>query len=232
MEDYLSEREQVDRIRQWWKENGAWIIVGLGGGLLALAGWNWWQNYQEERAAQASALYSVVAEAAMEERVDEVRLGVERLASGHAGSPYLQHARMALAAASVRFGDTDAAIAELERVLADAADPQLRLVARLRLARVVLATGDQDRALELARGADGGAFAAALLEVEGDALAARGEDAAARDAYEQAIAAGQGAPGIIDEAFVQLKLEALGQGVPGAADAAADADADVGGETS
>jgi len=224
VEDYLSEREQVDRIRQWWKENGAWIIIGLGGGLLAIAGWNWWQNYQQERATQASALYSVVAEAAMEDRVDEVRLGVERLAAGHAGSPYLQHARMALAAASVRSGDMDAAIAELEQVLADAADAQLRQVARLRLARVVLATGDSDRALELARGADDGAFAAALLEIEGDALAARGEDTAAREAYQQAIAAAQGTPGIIDEAFVQLKLEALAPGVAG--------DAEAGGETS
>lgn len=224
MEDYLSEREQVDRIRQWWKENGAWIIVGLGGGLLALAGWTWWQNYQEERAEQASAIYSVVAEAAMEERVNEVRLGVERLAAGHAGSPYLQHARLALAGVSVRSGETDVAIEELEQVLADAADPQLKLVARLRLARVVLATGDHDRALQLVRGTEGGAFAAALLEVEGDALSARGDQAEAREAYQQAIAASVDAPGIIDEAFVQLKLEALG--------AAGPSDADAGGETS
>lgn len=224
MEDYLSEREQVDRIRQWWKENGAWIIVGLGGGLLALAGWTWWQNYQEERAEQASAIYSVVAEAAMEERVNEVRLGVERLAAAHAGSPYLQHARLALAAVSVRSGETDVAIGELEQVLADADDPHLKLVAQLRLARVVLATGDHDRALQLVRATDGGGFAAALLEVEGDALAARGDQAEAREAYRQALEASQEAPGLIDEAFVQLKLEALG---PGAA-----SDPDAGGEAS
>jgi hypothetical protein len=92
VDEYLSEREQVDRIRQWWKENGAWIIVGIGGGVLALAGWNWWQGYQLERAEQASAIYSVVAEAAVEGRLDEVRAGVDRLEAGHGSSPYLQHA--------------------------------------------------------------------------------------------------------------------------------------------
>jgi hypothetical protein len=66
VDEFLSEREQVDRIRQWWKENGAWIIVGVGGGVLALAGWNWWQGYQLQRAEQASAIFSVVTEAALE----------------------------------------------------------------------------------------------------------------------------------------------------------------------
>ncbi|HRO88851.1 MAG TPA: tetratricopeptide repeat protein, partial [Chiayiivirga sp.] len=116
MDEFLSEREQVDKIRQWWKENGAWIIVGVGGGILALAGWNWWQNYQLERAEQASAIYSVVADAAIEGRVEEARVGVEQLAAGHAGSPYLQHGRLALAAASVRAGEVAGAITPLEQV--------------------------------------------------------------------------------------------------------------------
>lgn len=209
MDEFLSEREQVDRIRQWWKQNGAYIIVGIGGGLLALAGWNWWQGYQLNRAEQASAIYSVLAEAAMEQRVDEVRVGVERLAAAHGGSPYLQHGRLALAASLVRAGEPTAAIAELERVVSDAKDPQLKQVARLRLARLLASEGQHDRALQVARSVTSGAFAAAFREVEGDVLAARGESAAARDAYRKALES-TGASGAIDEDFVQLKLEALG----------------------
>jgi predicted negative regulator of RcsB-dependent stress response len=212
VDEYLSEREQVDRIRQWWKENGAWIIVGIGGGILALAGWNWWQNHKLERAEQASAIYSVVAEAAMEGRVEEVRVGVEQLSAGHGSSPYLQHARLALAAASVRAGDLEGAIGQLEQVLDNARDPQLKLVARLRLARLLVTEGDADRALTLVRGVDAGAFAPALLELEGDVLASRGDAAGARDAYRKALASAESFIGVIDDEFVRLKLEALDDG--------------------
>lgn len=215
MDEYLSESEQVDRIRQWWKQNGAWIIVGIGGGILALAGWNWWQNYQLQRAEQASAIFSVVAEAGMEGRIDEVRLGLERLEAGHGSSPYLHHGRLVLAGALVRSGDSAGAIRLLEQVMDGARDPELKSVARLRLARVLLSTGESERALGLARGIETGAFAAPFLELKGDALLVRGDPAGASEAYRQALAAASPLGGIIDEEFVRLKLEALSAGSGG-----------------
>jgi predicted negative regulator of RcsB-dependent stress response len=215
VDDFLSEREQVDRIRQWWKENGAWIIVGIGGGVLALAGWNWWQGHRLDRAEQASAIYSVAVEAAVEGRVDDVRSGVDRLAAGHGRSPYLQHGRLLLAASMARIGELDAAIEQLEQVLGDARDPQLALIARLRLARLLAAEGDTERALSLVRGVDAGAFGPALLELEGDVLSARGDLEGAREAYLQALEGAEAFGAIIDREFVQLKLEALERG-PGA----------------
>lgn len=209
MDDYLSEREQVDRIRQWWKQNGAWIIVGVGGGLLALAGWNWWQGYQLERAEQASAIYSVVTSAVLDERTDEIRLGVERLEANHGSSPYLQHGRLALAGALAREGEFEPAIQQLEQVMDEARDAELKLVARTRLARLLLSAGQPDRALQLVRGVDAGAFTAPLREIEGDVLAAQGDDAGARTAYLAALDGAAQHGGIVDEALVSLKLEAL-----------------------
>jgi len=210
VEDYLSEREQVDRIRQWWKENGAWIIVGIGGGVLSLAGWNWWQGYKLERAEQASAIYAVVAEAATEGRVDDVRAGVDSLAAAYGSSPYLQHGRLALASAMVNGGEIAGSIAVLEQVLADASDPQIALIARFRLARLLVAEGEHDRALELARSPGAGAFAPAMLDLEGDILAARGDAQGAAEAYRRALAEVGTLGPLIDEEFVRLKLEALG----------------------
>lgn len=219
MDEYLSEREQVDRIRQWWKDNGAWIIVGVGVGVLSLASWNWWQGYQLKRAEQASAIYSELAEAVVEERMDDVRNGVERLAAGHGSSPYLQHGRLVLAAVLVRDGDLEAAIRQLEQVLEDTRDPQLALVARLRLARLLVAKGDEERALSLVRAVEAGAFAPALLEVEGDALAAGGDLEGARDAYRRALEGAETLGPVIDQELVQLKLEALQPGAGAGSDA-------------
>jgi predicted negative regulator of RcsB-dependent stress response len=219
VDDYLSEREQVERIRQWWKQNGVFIIVGIGGGILSLVGWNAWQSYQLERAEQASAIYSVVAEAAMEGRVDEVRIGVERLAAGHGSSPYLQHGRLTLAATLVRAEQPADAIPELRLVMNEARDPQLKLIARLRLARLLAADGDHDGALAQLRGVEGGAFGPSIREIEGDVLAARGDTDGARRAYQEALDGAQAQAGIIDEEFVRLKLEALEQGSPVAQEA-------------
>lgn len=209
MDDYLSEREQVDRIRQWWKQNGAWIIVGVGGGLLALVAWNWWQGYQLERAEQASAIYSVVTAAVLDERTDEIRLGVERLEANHGSSPYLQHGRLALAGALAREDEFEPAIQQLEQVMDEARDQELKLVARTRLARLLLSAGQPDRALQLVRGVDAGAFTAPLREIEGDVLAAHGDDAGARAAYLAALEGAAQYGGIVDEALVSLKLAAL-----------------------
>jgi predicted negative regulator of RcsB-dependent stress response len=82
---------------------------------------------------------------------------------------------------------------------------------------LLAADGEGDRALSLVRGVDAGAFAAGLAEIEGDVLAARGDAAGAREAYRRALAAAESFAGIIDEEFVQLKLEALDGGAGGEA---------------
>ncbi len=214
MDEFLSEREQVDRIRQWWKQNGAWIIIGIGAGVLAIAAWNWWQGWQLQRAEQASAIYSVLAQAAEEGRTDEVRLGVERLSADFRSSPYLPLGRLALAAALVRDGDAEAAAGQLDTVINEAKDPQLALVARVRLARLLASEGEHDRALRLVEVAAAGPFSAALLEIKGDMLAARGDLDGARQAYRQALESAGTLDGVIDEELLQLKLEALGGGIP------------------
>ena len=55
MDEYSSEKEQIEEIKQWWKDNGTFIITGLVVGFGALGGWKYWQAYKEQRAATASA---------------------------------------------------------------------------------------------------------------------------------------------------------------------------------
>jgi predicted negative regulator of RcsB-dependent stress response len=209
VDEYLSEKEQIERIRAWWKENGAWIIVGIGVGVLGLAGWNWWKAYKIEQAEEASAIYATLSTAASSGRTDAARAELDRLQADYSGTPYPQQGRLALAAALVLAGETAEATALLETAMAATDDPELALVARLRLARLLASSGEGDRALEVAGVDDAGTFAAALAEVRGDVLAGRGDVEGARQAYREALA-GVALGGVIDEAFVRMKLEALG----------------------
>lgn len=211
MDEYLSEKEQVERMRTWWKENGAWIIGGLVAGVLLLVGWNAWQDYRLRQSEEASVVYTALAEAAANGRTDDARAELDRLANDYAGTPYFQQGRLALASALVRDGRLGEAESHLTAVMKEAGDDdeELALVARVRLARLLASQDESVRALAMTDvGDDAGAFSAALQEVRGDILADLGDAAKAREAYERAIAAG--ASGAVDAEFVRMKLRALG----------------------
>ena len=48
MDEYLSEREQIDQVRSWAKENAPWALAGILIGVGALLGWQQWQAWQQQ----------------------------------------------------------------------------------------------------------------------------------------------------------------------------------------
>ena len=60
IDDYYNEQEQWERVKQWLRENGLWIILGILLGLGALAGWRWWEQRVETRHQSASADYGLM----------------------------------------------------------------------------------------------------------------------------------------------------------------------------
>ena len=60
MED-LSEKEQIDAMRSWWKENGRFVISGIVLGVVILVSWNRWQVHQETTGLEASELFETLA---------------------------------------------------------------------------------------------------------------------------------------------------------------------------
>ena len=60
MED-LSEKEQIDAMRSWWKENGRFVISGIVLGVVILVSWNRWQAHRETTGLEASELFETLA---------------------------------------------------------------------------------------------------------------------------------------------------------------------------
>ncbi len=205
MNEFLSEREQLEVFRQWWRENGWYLVGGAGVALLGYFGWNQYQAREQAVAEQAAALY-VELQQAVEDDSPQVEQILAELKADHADSPYA-HQGSLLIAQDVLISDPARAIEELRRVMTTSSDAELSMVARLRLARVLAWRESYDEALTLLQVAEPGQFAARISEIEGDIHVALGDATAARSAYERALAE----PGweTLDRNLLSIKLNDL-----------------------
>jgi predicted negative regulator of RcsB-dependent stress response len=216
-----SEEEQVEALKRWWSENGSSLLTGIALVLLVFFGVRYWQSSQLDQSGEASDLYQQIADLAVanitQPATEETVLGAQaiyaKLKDEYPDSIYTRYAALAIARFQVETNHLDVAAAELQWILDNPgigllkeADEELFLTARVRLARIKLAQGMAQEALDLLRAVEPGAFAGSYAEVEGDALLSLGQRDEARAAYERALASlGTGNP-----VLLQLKLQDLG----------------------
>jgi predicted negative regulator of RcsB-dependent stress response len=206
MDVNLTDDEKLAEVKKWWGENGGSIITGVVLGLAVLFGSKAWFAYQERNAETASNIYTTLM-TAMEG--GDNQLATERagmLVSDYSGTPYATLAALALAKIAIEADELAAAQSHLQWVLDNGDSDVLRETARLRLARVMVAMENLDGAAALLDQAmPGSAFDPLYTEVRGDIEFARGDQAAANKAYQQALAATAGdAPG---RHLLQLKYD-------------------------
>ena len=214
MDDYLSDKEQVERLRQWWRENGWFLIGGVALGGLAILGYNQYFAYKDRQGENAAALYALVKSEVDDGDTSEAETRFAALRSEFPHHAYTHQAALLLASSEVVTAP-DAAAEKLKFTMENSEDAELAMVARLRLARVLAYRDRQQEALALLNVAEPGQFAGRIAEIKGDIHAEAGETDAARTAYLEAMIA----PGseLLDRGFLQMKLSDL----PGSAPAAA-----------
>lgn len=217
MDDYLSEKEQWERVTRWLSENGLWILAGVAAGAIAIFGWQWWNAHIDKINGEASAKYEQLQlDLGKSDRTGAL-LMVADLQNNYASTPYVDQAHLAMARVYVDGKELDKAVAELQAVAQHSKDKQLALVARVRLARVQIAQQKPDDALMTLDGVDPGAFIPLFHEVRGDAEFAKGNKAAALTEYRAARTADAAGAGGGDNSLLDLKIADLVAAVPPAA---------------
>ncbi|HEX7047585.1 MAG TPA: tetratricopeptide repeat protein [Gammaproteobacteria bacterium] len=202
------EQEQIEGIKAWWRENRWYILGGLVISAVAVGGWRMWLQQQQELAEAASLKYENVITQSNLADLDALESSIEELQAEYSDTPYASLGTLKLAAAQVDADDFAAAADSLRWVVENTDDPQLALVARLRLARVLLQQGDFAAVHKALDVADAGEFTALYEELRGDAFLAVNDRDNARKSYEAALAAmDSAAPG--DRSLVQMKLDNL-----------------------
>jgi predicted negative regulator of RcsB-dependent stress response len=206
VDEYLSDNEQVERLRQWWRENGWYLLGGVALGAFVLFGWNQYQAYRDGKAEKAAAIYESLQKATEEKNAVEAASLLAQLRSDHPSSAYTPQAGL-LVASSLLVAAPERAADELRYVMDNAKDDELAMVARLRLARVLAYREKYDDALKLLEVQTPGKFAGRLNEIKGDIQAALGHVDEARAAYLAAMVA-DGSE-VLDRNFLQMKLNDL-----------------------
>ncbi|MCC6529726.1 MAG: tetratricopeptide repeat protein [Pseudomonadales bacterium] len=206
MDPYLSEQEQIEAIKSWWRRHGSTLLITLALLLAAYWGWQLWQKQQADSQARAAALYQNMEQAYLLAQKGEKEEQAQQLAtfthlagqlkSDYPTYGYARFAAWMLAKAAVARQDYQAAEKELEWVLAHLGmgwmkgeDTLSAAISRLRLAQLKLAQKQFDAALAQLDLVSDGAFEVREAELRGDVLMAKGDAAGAVAAYTRALAA-------------------------------------------
>jgi len=203
VDDYLSDKEQVERLRQWWRENGWFLIGGVALGALAIYGYRQYFEYRDGKSEAAAALYATVKKEVEDGDSEEAAMRFAAMRTEYPDHAYTHQAALLLAGTEIVTAPDDAA-EKLRFTMEHSDDPELAMVARLRLARVLAYRDRQQEALALLNVTEPGQFAGRIAEIKGDIHVALGETDAARTAYLEA----QVAPGaeLLDRSLLQMKL--------------------------
>lgn len=200
---HLSEEEQVEALKKWWKENGKSVVAGIVLGLGGVFGWQYWSQHQQQLAEQASLQFEQLNQS-VQAAAPAAVAQAEALITGYPDSPYALFAALDLAKVKFQQGDLAGARTELQWVLDNSDDPSLQQIARLRLARLLLDAGEIEQAASIVSQAPVDNFRGDYAELRGDIALQQGERAEARRAYGEALEYKVSNP-----ALVQMKYDDL-----------------------
>jgi predicted negative regulator of RcsB-dependent stress response len=205
----LEEQEQLAAFKAWWQEHGGAILLGATLVLAAIAAWNGWMWYQRSQSAQAAVLYDTLQKAARANDLKTTRETAGAILENFPRSAYAPLAALVSAKVHFQAGDLKTARAQLQWVIEHAGSDEIRSIATLRLASVLLDDNEPDAALKILEAKPHPGFEALYASQRGDILATQKRRSEARASYKAALEKAEA--GALRDTL-RLKLEALGDG--------------------
>ena len=210
--EFETEEQKLDALKTWWKKNGTAMIAGIVIGGALIGGWRLYQGSNLDQAEQASILYETVLTAANSATdLSEQQTRVNKMMAEYSATPYAALSALVLSAQQVKSGDNIKAAQQLEWVIKNSSAVEIRTIARLRLARILMASEQYDAAMKLVAAEYPESFSALFEEFKGDLYVARGDVELARIAYDKAILASTVASADRASDYLKIKRNDLGQ---------------------
>ncbi|MCP4325089.1 MAG: tetratricopeptide repeat protein [Alteromonadales bacterium] len=192
IEGYETEEQQVDAIKQWWKDNGNTLVIGAVVGLAGLWGWRFYNDSVVEGQEKASQAYNDML-AQFEAQGPEADLNkVQSFISENSSSNYAVLASLLLAKEAVVKKDYALAKTQLVQLQGQNKYAPLNPLINLRLARVELELSQFSEALATLALITEEGFLSKAEQVKGTIFLKQGDLNNARIAFKAAIDASKG----------------------------------------
>jgi len=188
MMDFETEEQQVEALKKWWKENARTLIAGAVIGISAISGWRYYVDYQKNHSEYASIIYeNILQKSNKVDALPQQEVNVNKLLAEYSDTPYASLAALVLAKSQLVSGDVAKAQQNLDWVIKNSKQTELKHLARIRMMRVLSATQQYDAALKLAEIDYPESFVAMYEELKGDIYVLMKKFDEARLAYDKAI---------------------------------------------
>jgi predicted negative regulator of RcsB-dependent stress response len=204
----LQEQEQIDALKAWWRENRRALVLAVIAAAVVVTGVQAWRYSQHAKAQEAAALYAELQSLVPQNNPKKIGEAAAFIIKKFPSTPYAPRAALIAARADYEARDLQSAKAQLQWVVDHADEDDLRDIARLRLAGVLLDEKNYAQALQLLEAKHNHAYDAFFSDLRGDVLVAQGKPAEARSAYQAALSQIDAKSAY--RQLIQVKLEALG----------------------
>lgn len=203
-----ADEEQLEEFKAFWRKHGNTILTVVTVVLLAIAAWRGWAWYEANRSVKAAVVYDQLQVAVDEGDADRIRSTAQVLRDDFSATAYAAMGVLVAARAQAAGGADEAAVENLRWVVEEGDDEVFVLVARLRLASILIEEEAWDEAARVLDVEVPTAFAGLYADRRGDLAMAQGRTDEAREAYAKALETLGPATSIAR--LVQLKLDSLG----------------------
>ncbi len=187
MSIYMTEDEQLDAIKTWWKRYNGIVIVSISVVMLTISGFRYWTWHDAKITQQASNTYEQLMLAFSNQDNKGVRGYAQSLLTEYSQTVYADAARLTLAKRYVAREKYAQAREELGYVALHSKMPALQQVAKIRLARLMVADKSYDSALNELVNVNDPAYLPIVNELKGDIYTATGRYSEAVSFYREAI---------------------------------------------
>jgi predicted negative regulator of RcsB-dependent stress response len=203
----FEEQERIAELKAWWEDNRIFVIAGAVALVVGLAGYEGYKVWRERRLDDAAAMYRPVEAAAKDNDTKKAADAGKALIDKHPSSFFASQAALVIAKNAFDAGNLDEARTRYDWVANHGVD-ELRPIARLRLASVLLEQKKYEDALKVLDANKDEAFVAPAADLRGDIMLAQGRVDEARAAYK--LASEKANPRNPVKSIAETKLAALG----------------------
>jgi len=186
-DNLVTEEQQIEALKKWWKEYGLSIVVGVALAIIVIFGWRFYQRHKTRVGQAASIVYTRMTVDMLNNQWQDALDQANLLRKDFARTPYAKIAGLTLAKHAILQHNLDEAVTQLHWVAKHASSSIMKQLANLRLARVYIEQNKMPQALKLLTRVKDSSLVGLVAEVKGDAYVKLGQRDQARAMYQLAL---------------------------------------------